>query len=75
MDNDEHDRETRLQDIDCNDIDISSFIPFIWESSESSSDSSLESYSFHLMSTNQRTFYRPWRKHGHGVCSTRSPLG
>lgn len=40
----EHASETHLQDIDCNDIEISSFIPFIWESSESSSDSSLESY-------------------------------
>lgn len=44
MDNNEHARETPLQDIDYNDTDISSFIPFIWESSDSSSDSSLESY-------------------------------
>lgn len=44
MDNNEYARDTPLQDIDFHDTDVSSFIPFIWESSDSSSDSSLESY-------------------------------
>lgn len=44
MDINEVAMETRLHDIDSNNTDISSFIPFTWDSSESSSDSSMESY-------------------------------